>query len=187
MKTDKSDSIRNITRRFASTFRAGLTAIFISGLFFTSCLNEEVCEDIATLPVRLGFYRTDTIAATPPRMSVDSLTIFGLGNDSILYNNLNSVGQIELPLNSLSDTTSFILRWHTPGRTGLLTDTLTFVYRREPNLISMDCGFVTFFNLQNVYYTGTLINVINIDNSNIRTSLDEHIKIFPVFLPAAGR
>jgi hypothetical protein len=187
MKTDPSDSTIITSLRRAGNFFAAIISIVLTVFLFTSCLNEEVCEDVATLPVRVGFYRIDTVATTPPRITVDSLTIFGLGNDSLLYNTMNNVGQIELPLNSLSDTTTFVVRWYSPIATQILTDTLVFVYRREPNLISVDCGFVTFFNLRNVLYSGTLINVVTIDNTNIRTTLDEHVKIFPFSLPATGR
>jgi hypothetical protein len=145
------------------------------------CLNEDICEDVATLPVRIGFYMVDTAATTSPKMAIDSITVFGLGNDSIIYNNQKNVAQIEVPLNSNIDSCAFVIRF--PGLDDFDTDpydTLWFIYERQPNLISMDCGFVTFYQIERINFTGNRIDSIHIEDSNIRNELNEHIKLFPI-------
>ncbi len=157
-----------------------LLAFPLISLSFYSCLNEEVCEDVATVPVRVGFYEVDTASTTPAKISLDSLTLYGLGKDSIIYNNQLNVSQVEFPLNSIRDSCAFILRM--PDVEGLSVypyDTLWFYYRRIPNLISMDCGFVTFYDLTSVTYTTNHIDSLVIEDSNVSNSIDEHIKIFP--------
>lgn len=160
--------------------------LFTLSTSFMSCLNEDVCEDVATLPVRIGFYKVDTTTATSPKMAIDSITVFGLGNDSILYNNIYDVAQIEVPLNSNIDSCAFVIRFPDleDADTGSY-DTLWFIYERQPNLISMDCGFVTFYELKRINYTVNRIDSLHIDDSNIRNTLNEHIKIFPIIPVAA--
>jgi hypothetical protein len=154
---------------------------------FPSCLNEDICEDVATLPVRIGFYRIDTLQTTPPKILIDSITVFGLGNDSIIYNNRKTVGQIEIPMNSVIDSCAFVIRF--PDLEDFETssyDTLWFIYQRQPNLISMDCGFVTFYELNRINFTRNRIDSIHIDDIRISNTLNEHVKIFPIIpVPAA--
>jgi hypothetical protein len=159
-----------------------VACIFIAfSTSFLSCLNEDICEDVAALPLRIGFYRIDTAATTSPKMMVDSITVFGLGNDSIIYNNIYNVAQIEVPLNSKTDSCAFVIRL--PDLSDAETssyDTLWFIYQRQPNLISMDCGFVTFYELERINFTKNRIDSIHIEDSNIRNNLNEHIKVFPI-------
>lgn len=164
-----------IRTRFVFLFTFALISLSIH-----SCLNEDVCEDVATVPVRMGFYEVDTASTTPVKISLDSLTLFGLGRDSIIYNNQLNVSQVEFPLNSITDSCAYILRMpDVEGLSVLPYDTLWFFYRRIPNLISMDCGFVTFYDLTSVSYTTNHIDSLVIEDSNVSNSIDEHIKIFP--------
>ncbi|TVQ12290.1 MAG: hypothetical protein EA361_11460 [Bacteroidetes bacterium] len=146
-----------------------------------SCLNEVVCEDVATVPVRIGFYAVDTVKDTPAPLSISKISIFGLGKDSVIYDNRDNVSQVELPLDSTLDSCAFIFRVTNPNDTILFfaDDTLWFIYNRLPNLISMECGFTTFYELSHVRHSRNWIDSVAIDDANITNSLNEHIKIFP--------
>ncbi len=146
--------------------------ISILCILVTSCLNQEVCEDLTSVPVRIGFYRTqqDNVSVAH---TIDSLTVYGLGKDSLIYDNQKKVGRIELPLNSASDSSAFVLVFPE------ISDTLWFYYERKPNLTSLECGFVTFYELENITYTDYLINAVETNNPSITNNLDEHIKIYP--------
>jgi hypothetical protein len=169
-----------------SSVAPGIFLMSVIILFFSACVNQEVCEDVAVVPVRIGFYRVDTTVTTPVRYPVNNLTISGIGSDSIFYSNQDNVGQVELPLNSAQDMTIFVFQWQPEGMEETIRDTVQLVYIRKPNLISMECGFTTFYELTEARHQGALIDLLTIENSNIRTTLDEHIKIYPV-IPAAGR
>lgn len=162
-------------------FKYRLIALCISfSMVLVSCLNEEVCEDVSTVPVRIGFYATDTVNETPSPISISNISVFGLGQDSIIYENVSIVSQMELPLNSTIDSCAYIFRssFFDDNRY-FVDDTLWFVYNRLPNLISMECGFTTFYELTDLRYSRNLIDSVAIDDSNITNSLNEHIKIFP--------
>ncbi len=157
-----------------------LLLIVSLGFVSVSCLNEEVCEDVATVPVRIGFYRLSTATGKADPLTISGFTAYGVGRDSIIYNNQNRVGQFELPLNSTADSCAFVLKLSSsqfPGE--VYNDTIWLYYSIKPLLISLDCGFVTFYQLNKVRYTQSLIDSVAIDNNQIINSLDEHIKIFP--------
>jgi hypothetical protein len=150
-------------------------------LVLVSCINEEVCEDVAVLPVRIGFYQLDTVATIPPRLTLSSLSIRGIGAQGPILDNAANIAQINIPLNSITDSCAFVIRLpDVAGNTTNFNDTLWFSYTRQPVLISMDCGFVTFYNIQRVRHTNNIIDSLVVEDSNVRNTLNEHIKIFPV-------
>ena len=151
---------------------------FLTGLItFVSCLTEEVCEDIDVM-IRIGFYEDNPDNEEPSPVFIDSLTVYGLGVDSLIYNNAFNVGQIELPLASHQDSCAFVFRF--PGNErNLVYDTLWFHYTRSPKLISMECGFVTFFHLKDITYSTNQTSTIEIEDPDITNDFNEHVKIFP--------
>ncbi len=162
-----------------------LKLLLIAGfllLLFPSCLNEEVCEDVSTVPVRIGFYFDDENEAQPVLLAFDSLKVQGLGNDSIIYDYRYNVSRIELPLNSNAESSVFLIYYPaSPEIAHLVVDTLRFYYDVKPTLISMECGFVSFFELKEVRFSRMLIDSISIEETSIINNFDEHIKIFPFF------
>ncbi len=172
-------SLKLTTPGLVSKYRLAFLCLLCS-MSLASCLNEAICEDVATVPVRIGFYAVDTLQDTPAPLSLSNITVFGLGRDSIIYDNVLNVSQMELPLNSTIDSCAFIFRVSLVDETKFFADdTLWFIYNRLPSLISMECGFTTFYELDHIRFTGNLFYSIAIDDANITNSLNEHIKIFP--------
>ncbi len=171
--------MKGLSKHIIKILQLPITLLFVSGLaVFSSCINEEVCEDVSSLPVRIGFYMTDTLNEENP-VAINNLTIYGMGNDSLLYNNNDEVASIELPLNATEDSCAFIFQYSNAQDSIIVpNDTIWFDYQRKPNLISMDCGFVTFYEINEIDYTRNVIDSVNVDDPNISNSLDEHIKIF---------
>jgi hypothetical protein len=156
-----------------------LPAIF-SWIFLPSCVNEEICEDLETVPVRMGFYYVDEEEDEPQVLPIDSIYIHGLNNDSIIYDYRRDVSRIELPLNAAANTTAFLLYFPAPPEIAhLVKDTIWFTYEVKPTLISMECGFASFFELIEVSHSNMMIDSISIEETSVNNNLDEHIKIFP--------
>ena len=152
----------------------------ISWIFLPSCVNEEICEDLETVPVRMGFYYVDEEEDEPQVLPIDSIYIHGLNNDSIIYDYRRDVSRIELPLNAAANTTAFLLYFPaTPEIAHLVKDTIWFTYEVKPTLISMECGFASFFELIEVSHSNMMIDSISIEETSVNNNLDEHIKIFP--------
>jgi hypothetical protein len=146
-------------------------------LFCWSCLNEELCEDISDVPIRVGFYKVEDNVIRAH--SIDSITVYGLGRDSVIYNNNKSIQRVELPLDPGNDSCGFVFVFPE------INDTVWFHYMRKPNLISLDCGFVTFYELEKIEHSGFLIQDTEITQTSITNTLDEHIRLFPLIFDFA--
>ncbi len=145
-----------------------LTLFFL--ICFSACTNDEVCEEATANNLRIGFYAPGE--TEPVQRPIDSLTVFGLERpDSMIYDNAYSVLLAELPLDPNNDTTTFVLEFPTE------TDTLTVTYQRNLNLISVECGFAMFFDLEGMENTENFIVSTTILISEVTNTFDEHIQI----------
>ncbi len=153
-----------------------LMAILATAVFLSSCADDEVCEEATANALRIGFYLADQEVETPA--SLNALSIYALGvSDSLIYDSENNVSRVELALNPASDACGYVFVF------GLQSDTLWLEYERETHLISVECGFTMFYNLQNAEHTSDVILTLGIADSNVTNALNEHIKIY---LPDPG-
>lgn len=156
-----------------STFRIYAACLFVAltSITFLGCQGDTVCEEATTTSLRMGFY-TLTSEEQATATSIDSLTIFGLNRpEDRIYDNQRDVARIELPLNPSIDSTAFVFIF--PEN----TDTLWFGYSRIPHLVSVDCGFTLFFEMESMEHTNHHIITGAIDINLVSNTLDEHIKL----------
>jgi len=151
--------------------RAGL--LYITGLclMFYSCESEKICESSTVSILNAGFYSVpDSI---PEAVSVDDLTVYGIGReDSLIYDQASSVGSFVLPLSPSCDTTGFVFTL------GSDTDTIIFLYSRELHLLLMECGFTTYYYIERIDNTSNVIDSISVVNEKVTTGDDENIQIY---------
>jgi hypothetical protein len=148
-------------------------------LMLNACQQDEVCEELTSNPLRIGFYQI-TENGTSQTALIDSLTVYGLGGTGeYIYDNRFNVSRIELPLDPTGNTCGFVLMF--PGQ----SDSLFVNYQRELNLLSIECGFSMFFELEQVWSATNVISVIEIHESLVSNSPDEHLKVF-IPAPADG-
>ena len=153
--------------------------LMVMGLAWAGCQNEVVCEDVTAVNLRAGFYRVSD-AGQESAVAADSITIYGMGKpEARIYNNQKNVARIELPLNPAYDTTAFVMIF--PGG---VTDTLTTSYDRQVILMSVECGFTMFYDIQQITSSVLFIDSCVVVNSLVSNTRDEHIKIY-VSAPAA--
>jgi|LSQX01.1.fsa_nt_gb hypothetical protein len=147
----------------------GIASLMLLG----SCQNDELCEEATSNPLRMGFYLPTVTDGSPTTYTLDSLSLYGSGRpDSLLYDNTKSVRSIEVPLNPASGTTGFVFTF--PGE---ITDTLWVAYTHSLNFVSAECGFTMFYEIQEVTHTNARIHSIQLPQTLVNHSLEEHIKI----------
>jgi len=135
---------------------------------FSSC-TPAACLGETTAYLNAGFYQTGTGNPYTP----DSVTVFGIGLDSNkIYARATSISSIKLPLDASSDRCGFVMKINK------VTDTLMFTYSSFPYLISKECGYTFFFNLDSCMWKGSIIDTINIRNKTITIYNEENIRIF---------
>ena len=119
--------------------------LFVTGfcLIFFSCESEESCEQSTVSALNAGFYSIQD--SLPEAASVDGFTVYGIGRaDSLIYDQANSISSFDLPLSSSCDTTGFVFTL------GADTDTIRFLYSRELHLLSIECGFTTYYYIERI-------------------------------------
>lgn len=159
---------------FRPTVFAALMVLFLAG-----CQQEEVCEELTSNPLRIGFYMTSESGQSLTAL-IDSLTVFGLNRpEDAIYDKQSAVSRIELPLDPGRDSCAFVLQFPE------MTDTLFLYYQRELTLLSVECGFIMFYDLERVELTRHVITGIQVNVNQVTNSLDEHLKVIvPVPAPA---
>jgi len=149
----------------------GILIIIIPGLLYSmfSCTPLTCFEDTEAF-IKASFYDNTTKLMLTP----DSITIYGLDmENNKLYNNVKNVQPALFPLNASASSAIFIIIIN--GR----TDTISFSYNSYPHLISKECGYTFFFNLDSdPVHTFNGVKYIFRNNSNITTVNEENIRIY---------
>jgi hypothetical protein len=149
----------------------GNLAFVISGLILSllSCTNESCFEETESY-LKASFYSN----ATKKLVAPDSLTIYGLNMvNSKLYNKAARVQPALIPLNSSASECIYIIKING------ITDTIQFRYNSYPHLVSKECGYTFYHQLDTEpkpTYHG--IRYIFTSNSTITTLNVENIRIF---------
>lgn len=137
-------------------------------LFELSCTPESCFEETESF-LKASFYDD----ATKEILAPDSLTVYGLNMDSNkIYNKTTGVQTALLPLNSATDRCTFIIIVNG------ITDTLELRYDSYPHLISKECGYTFYHNIDSPAYSTNSIKYIYLNKSNITTVNEENIRIF---------
>ncbi len=146
----------------------------MKGVFFgliillaVSCTTGSCFEETNSY-VKASFYLYSGKKMTAP----DSLTLYGISSDSVRYKKASRVQPALIPLNASEDNCSFVMRING------VNDTIYFGYSTFVHLISKECGYTYYHNLDSVNATLHNIDSIHIDLRNITTLDGTNISIF---------
>jgi hypothetical protein len=132
-----------------------------------SCV-PQACLDETEANAKASFYETGTGKQQTP----SKITLYGLGNDtSMVYNEAASLTAIEIPLDAGSDRCTFIMK--IDG----IPDTVTFFYTSYPHLVTKECGYTYYHNLDTIENTRPDVSFI-IKYGKVTTANEENINIF---------
>jgi hypothetical protein len=146
-----------------------LLIISVLTLILYSCTTGS-CYDETDALVKASFYNYKTQKLQAP----DSVTIYGLNmENNKLYNKSKGVQPALFPLNPSTISSVFIIKINAK------TDTLEFRYNSYPHLVSKECGYTYYHNLDTdrLFTKHAIINIY-IGNRNISTVNEENIRIF---------
>jgi Family of unknown function (DUF6452) len=135
--------------------------------FLVSCTQGSCFEETESY-LKASFYNYETRKLTVP----DSLTLYGLNNDSIIYNKSAKVQPALIPLNASLDSCIFVVIING------VTDTIQFRYNSYPHLISKECGYTFYHHLDSVIPKYHAIKEIITSNKTITNLNVENISIY---------
>jgi hypothetical protein len=147
--------------------------IFVLLAYLFSCETAPPCDDANGVQANLGFFYYDGTELTDTL--IDSLVVYTFDKEPVPFfdGTKTKNSTVALQLSMLNDTSIFIFEFGTDG-----TDTVKFIYTQYTNLVSHECGFVNFYELQEVKSTTNLIDSVWIRKELVEYGDDENVKIY---------
>ena len=139
----------------------------VLALYLFSCTPQS-CLDETESYIKATMY----LKATGAKAAPDSLTVYGLNMDSTIYNKERNIGIVRFPLNASADSSVFIIKINS------LTDTITIRYISYPHLISKECGYTYYHNIEFPFFTKHVIDSISMPKNTVTNLNEENIRIF---------
>lgn len=102
----------------------------------------------------------------------DEITVQGVGNDSVLYDNSTNVSRILVPLCIDTNITAYSLDWKNQE------DIIYFRHDNTRRFISMACGCVVYHTIDSVWCKGTWIDSVKIVNSAVEPVEQDNVRVF---------
>lgn len=145
-------------------------------VFSLSCTPDSECRQELGVRLNVSYYAMEPDDETgflvAQKVLVDSLNVWGVGCDSILYNNNKALGEIFLPLKPNDEVSQFVFQYKT------LIDTLTIYHTNENHFVSLECGCYVKHTLTDAFSHQSIIDSIAIINQQVINADEEHIQIF---------
>jgi hypothetical protein len=137
-------------------------------LLYGSCTPEACFEETESfLKGTLYSYSTKKLLAA------DTLSLWGSNNgSSLVYNNSIKLSKVLFPLDASSGTSSFVIKING------ITDNVEITYTSYPHLISKECGYTFYHNIETITFTKNVIDSVHIGKYNITTLNEENIRIY---------
>lgn len=154
-----------------------LPSVAVMATGISACSSEECLENKNSLPFA-GFYTSQPV---PEAISLDSLTIYGLGapGDSLLHDSVRNISQTYLPFRIDEERSSFVIRYlQEPFGDIGLADTITFRYDIIPYFVSSACGAVYEYRMRSIATTNHLIDSVTCPEGIITNMNAENIRIY---------
>ncbi|MDR2840834.1 MAG: hypothetical protein LBV75_06165 [Paludibacter sp.] len=152
--------------------------LIISSITLYSCstADDKSCRETEKVQMHINFFDTVYNAASgkvsEKQLYIDSLTIQGIGSDSLLYENKKNLHEIFLPLKKNENSTQFVILFNQTA------DTITIQHLNSNYFISLACGCEIVQNIENVTFTHNYIDSLQIINPAINLLDVKNIKIY---------
>ncbi len=142
-----------------------------------ACTPDTECRTEETVHCGVVFQCDSTVTTSDTTYSVtfntiDSLTLTGVDNDSVLYDNQKSVTAIALPLRKNAEETRFNLTVN--GR----QDVLVVRHRNRDYFISLACGCFVYHDIDTAYTEGKLVKDTEILNTAVENTQQDNIRLY---------
>ncbi|MCU4174143.1 DUF6452 family protein [Carboxylicivirga sp. N1Y90] len=142
-----------------------------------SCSNSSICLSNQHA-VQTSFMAAHVDSENDT--TLNGITVHGLNNDSLLHDSA-SVQEMYLPMDLNRDTTEFIIQEELKVGEAIITtkDTLVFVYDKDLQYVSGDCGMTFNLILDTVIYTTNIVDSVRISYPNVNYGENlENVKIY---------
>jgi hypothetical protein len=147
--------------------------LFIALVVLLLSCGSNGCYEDMSVKLYANFYTLNN-KGVEVAVQVDSMTVRGIGSDSILYQNKTLSG-FELDLNPNVGQTQFLVTAVQNGYA--FKDTLTLVHHNKPWFQSMECGCRVFSTLDACRVGGIIFKSAEIADSSVINLKSEHVRL----------
>ena len=148
--------------------------LLVLGLTFAACEPDTECRTANNIGMQMVFaldsMRGDTALVSFSRF--DTLTVQGVGNDSVLYDKQTNVTSVFLPLRTDTTLTAYAMSAY--GK----KDTLYISHDNNVIFVSLACGCFVYHTINSVNNRGGLIDSIVILNSTIENYKQDNVRLY---------
>ncbi len=152
-----------------------ITYILLFLFIVTACTPDTECRQTFDVNLKATYYamviNEETGEKEQQKITIDSLNVWGVNNDSVLYQD-KTVSELQLPLRKSQEVTQFAFQYKT------LRDTLTIYHSNSNNYYSLECGCYVTHSLLELKSNGTILDSLAITNQQVALTDEEHIQIF---------
>ncbi len=149
--------------------------LLITTLFISCDTNDNTCRKSRKANCRVSFFldtiNAETGALYKEKLIIDSLWVRGLGINKYIYNKKEKISEIILPLNKFNEKSVFEIKINT------FVDTLAIVHKNLNEYLSLSCGTIRTYKIEDVSSTKHFIDSVLIRNKKVNTFNVEHLQI----------
>lgn len=146
-------------------------------LVLLNCEPDKECRQTANVNCKVVF-ACDTMGADSAMIrfkTIDSLSVWGLGSDSVLYDNRKNVTSLLLPLRGDTTITKFLMVLHGS------TDTITVYHQNTNTFISLACGCFIYHTIDTVLCSSALLDSVQILNTAVENYEQDNVRLYFTF------
>lgn len=148
-----------------------LILLFVLGATLSSCIPDEVCREETKVVAGIGckWVKTNDDGENVLQLVWDTVSMNGVGRDSVLYDKSLNQNVIYAPLRSDVNQTGMSIKWH--GK----TDTLWIQHQNEQHFISMACGCFIYHSIDSVWGCKHFIDTAYVVNTSVTNVKETNI------------
>lgn len=150
-----------------------ITHLFICCIAITliACQPDTGCrlETKVTSGVVVEWVSVDTLDRGTVINQWDSVSVLGVGNDTILYANTRNIKTLRLPLRMDTCQTDYYILWHNE------IDILHILHTNDRHYLSMACGCAIYHTIDSVWSEGIFIDSLDIHNTAVENYEQDNI------------
>ena len=158
-----------------SIILASLILIPLSSILLTGCISDPSCYEHQKIHAGLSL---DSMVIWSPDHTVlvvtdqwDTISVTGIPNDSVLYNQSRGLNRLQLPLRPDTNVTTFRLDWHQ------MSDTIFIRHLNDYKYISFACGCYVYYVIDSVWSSHHFIDAFYITDSDVQDQDTENIRL----------
>ncbi len=142
----------------------------------SACSNDETCRKNKYVRLQVSLYKTSLNTTNntlvTAEWNADSITVQGVGVDSVLYENSKKINLLSLNLNKIDQQTAYQLNING------VKDTLTITHTNVTEFLSLECGCLKVYSIDSAFVTNHAIDSIKVINHQVNTDNATNIRIY---------